>query len=59
MLRAGEQAWGKYMDFGNVRLEAFRKALRELPAANALRSGLLYTPQTARFRSQTTDPGSV
>jgi hypothetical protein len=58
-LNAGEATWGKYMDFGQVRLAAFRAALRDLPAAQTLRTGRLYTPQTVRFRSQTTDPGPV
>lgn len=53
----GADAWGRYMDFANVRLEEFRRALRELPAANTLRTGQFYTPQPAGFRRQTTDPG--
>jgi hypothetical protein len=55
----GSDAWGRYMDFANVRLDAFRKALRDLPAANALRSGQLYTAQATRLHSQMTDPGPV
>ena len=58
-LNSGEQAWGKYMDFAQVRLTAFRTALRDLPAAMTVRTGRLYTPQQARFQSQTTDPGPV
>lgn len=53
----GSDAWGRYMDFANVRLEQFRQALRALPAANTLRSGQFYAPEPARFRRQTTDPG--
>ena len=55
----GDDVWGRYMDFGNVRLRAFQQALRDLPEANRLRSGRFYVPQTARFRSQSTDPGPV
>jgi hypothetical protein len=55
----GSDTWGRYMEFANVRLEQFRKMLRDLPSANTLRSGQFYTPQPARFRSQTTDPGPV
>ena len=54
---AGDDVWGRYMEFANLRLAAFRKALRELPEANRLRTGRFYMPQQARFRSQTTDPG--
>ena len=53
----GADAWGRYMDFANVRLEEFRRALRELPAANTLRTGQFYAPQPAGFHRQTTDPG--
>ena len=55
----GDDVWGRYMDFGNVRLRAFQQALRDLPEANRLRSGRFYAPQPARFRSQSTDPGPV
>lgn len=53
----GEEVWGRYMDFANVRLEEFQASLRKLPAANTLRSSRLYTPQNTRLSSQTTDPG--
>jgi len=53
----GADAWGRYMDFANVRLEEFRRGLRELPAANTLRTGQFYAPQPAGFHRQTTDPG--
>lgn len=55
----GDNVWGMYMDFANVRLQAFRDQLRQLPAANTLRTARLYSPADARFRSQTTDPGPV
>ena len=55
----GQDAWGRYMEFANVRLEQFRHALRALPDANRLRTGRFYTPQVARLRSQTTDPGPL
>ena len=53
----GEDVWGRYMEFANVRLQQFREQLGRLPEANRLRSGRLYTPAPALFRSQTTDPG--
>ena len=53
----GNNVWGMYMDFANVRLQAFRDQLRQLPASNALRTGRLYSPAQGRLRSQTTDPG--
>lgn len=56
----GDNVWGKYMDFANVRLTEFQRMLRELlPAANTLRTGRLYSPATERIRSQTTDPGPL
>ena len=55
----GEEVWGRYMEFANVRLQQFREQLGRLPEANRLRSGRLYTPAPALFRSQTTDPGPV
>jgi len=56
----GDNVWGKYMDFANVRLTEFQRMLRDLlPAANTLRTGTLYTPAVERLRSQTTDPGPV
>jgi hypothetical protein len=55
----GEHAWGRYMDFANVRLGEFKAMLRRLPAANTLRTGRLYTPVEGRFRTQTTDPGPL
>lgn len=55
----GENVWGRYMDFANVRLAEFQQMLRELPSANQLRSGRFYAPAEARFRRETTDPGPV
>lgn len=55
----GEEAWGRYLEFGNVRLTAFREELRRLPAINRARTGRLYRPTDVRFTSQTTDPGPV
>jgi hypothetical protein len=53
----GDDVWGRYMEFGNVRLAAFKDALRRLPEANRARTARLYTPVDIRLRSQTTDPG--
>jgi hypothetical protein len=47
------------MDFAVTRLQEFHDMLRQLPAANSLRSAQLYVPAPARLRSQTTDPGPV
>jgi hypothetical protein len=55
----GNEVWGRYMDFAKVRLEEFQAALRRLPAANALRTGELYSGDDRRLRSQSTDPGPV
>jgi hypothetical protein len=55
----GDDVWGRYMEFANVRLAEFRERLRRLPEANRARSSRLYTPADARFASQTTDPGPV
>lgn len=56
----GDNVWGKYMDFANVRLAEFQRMLRDLlPAANRLRTGRFYAPAEARFRSQDTDPGPL
>jgi hypothetical protein len=56
----GDNVWGKYIDFANVRLTEFQRMLRELlPAANTLRTGTLYTPAVERLTSQATDPGPV
>jgi hypothetical protein len=55
----GDNVWGKYQEFGEQRLAQFRKMLRDLPVANTLRTGQLYTPAGGRLRSQTTDPGPV
>lgn len=55
----GDNVWGMYADFANTRLAAFRDMLRQLPAANSLRTARLYAPVDARLRSQTTDPGPV
>lgn len=53
----GEDVWGRYLQFGNVRLAAFREQLRALPEANRARTARLYTPVDARLTSQRTDPG--
>ncbi len=53
----GDDVWGRYTEFANVRLQSFREGLRRLPEANRLHSGQFYVAQPARFRSQTTDPG--
>jgi hypothetical protein len=55
----GDNVWGKYQEFGEQRLTQFRKMLRDLPVANTLRTGQLYTPAGGRLRSQTTDPGPL
>jgi hypothetical protein len=55
----GEGAWGRYEEFGRRRTEEFFERLKRLPQYSMVRSGRLYTPQDARLRSQTTDPGPV
>ena len=55
----GENTWGRYMDFANVRLREFHELLRALPARSRLQSARLYTPVDVRLRSETTDPGPV
>ncbi|MGB2695281.1 MAG: hypothetical protein WBD55_08865 [Dehalococcoidia bacterium] len=55
----GDDAWGRYMEFANVRLAAFKERLRLLPEVNRARAARLYSPAEARFASQTTDPGPV
>ncbi len=55
----GDNVWGKYMDFANVRLQEFQERLRKLPAQAQVRTARLYTPADVRLRSQTTDPGPV
>lgn len=55
----GDEVWGRYMEFANVRLAEFKERLRQLPEANRVRSVRLYQPAEARFASQTTDPGPV
>ncbi len=55
----GDDVWGRYMEFANVRLAAFREQLSRLPAANRARTSRLYRPADARFTSQSTDPGPV
>ncbi|MEX0785926.1 MAG: hypothetical protein WD939_04760 [Dehalococcoidia bacterium] len=55
----GDEVWGRYMEFANVRLAAFREQLRRLPEAGRARSSRLYVPVDARFTSQATDPGPV
>ncbi|OGO52122.1 MAG: hypothetical protein A2148_12490 [Chloroflexi bacterium RBG_16_68_14] len=53
----GDEVWGRYVEFGNVRLAAFKEQLRRLPAVNRARTARLYTPVDVRFTSQSTDPG--
>lgn len=55
----GDDVWGRYMEFANVRLAAFKERLRLLPEVNRARAARLYSPAEARFASQTTDPGPV
>ena len=55
----GDDVWGRYMEFANVRLAAFRQQLSTLPSANRARTSRLYTPADVRFSSQSTDPGPV
>ncbi|MBI4571547.1 MAG: hypothetical protein HY723_06315 [Chloroflexi bacterium] len=54
---AGDEAWGRYMQFANVRLVAFKEQLRRLPEASRARTSRLYTPAGARLTSESTDPG--
>ena len=53
----GDEVWGRYMEFGNVRLAAFKEQLRRLPEVNRAKTARLYTPVDARLTSQSTDPG--
>jgi len=55
----GDEVWGRYLEFANVRLAAFREQLRALPSAGRARTSRLYAPVDARFTSQSTDPGPV
>ncbi len=55
----GDDVWGRYMEFANVRLTAFKEQLRRLPAAKQTRTARMYRPVDARFTSQATDPGPV
>jgi len=55
----GDDVWGRYMEFANVRLAAFREQLAMLPEAKRVRTGRLYRPADTRFTSQSTDPGPV
>ena len=55
----GDDVWGRYMEFANVRLAAFREQLSRLPEANRARTSRLYRPADARFTSQSTDLGPV
>jgi len=56
---AGEAAWGQFGDLGRQKLETFRRMLRELPEANKVRSGVLFSPEVDVRTSQTSDPGPV
>ena len=53
----GDEVWGRYMEFANVRLAAFKERLRQLPEVNRAKTARLYTPVDTRFTSETTDPG--
>ncbi|MCH7718885.1 MAG: hypothetical protein IIB21_05385 [Chloroflexi bacterium] len=53
----GDDVWGRYMEFANVRLAAFKERLRQLPEVNRAKTARLYTPVDTRFTSETTDPG--
>ncbi len=56
----GQDAWGRYADFANQRLDDFHRQLRQIAEAyqNRLHSSRLYSPtQGTRLTSQTTDPG--
>lgn len=55
----GDDVWGRYMEFANLRLGNFRQQLGSLPAANRVHASRLYTPADARFTSQPTNPGPV
>jgi len=55
----GDEVWGRYMEFGNARLAAFKEQLRRLPEVNRAKTARLYTPVDARLTSQSTDPGPV
>ncbi len=55
----GDEVWGRYMEFANVRLATFNERLRGLPEVSRTRTARLYTPVDVRLRSQTTDPGPV
>jgi hypothetical protein len=55
----GDEVWGRYMEFANARLAAFREQLRRLPEAARARTSRLYSPVDARLTSQSTDPGPV
>ena len=55
----GDEVWGRYMEFGNARLAAFKEQLRRLPEVNRAKTARLYTPADARLTSQSTDPGPV
>ncbi len=55
----GDDVWGRYMEFANVRLAGFRQQLSTLPSAKRARTSRLYTPVDVRFTSQSTDPGPV
>lgn len=56
-VNVGGDAWGRYSHFGAERLAKFKQLLRDLPAESRVKSFQLYTPDDARLRSQTTDPG--
>ncbi len=55
----GDDVWGRYMEFGNLRLAAFKEQLRQLPEVSRAKTARLYTPVEARLTSQTTDPGPL
>lgn len=55
----GDDVWGRYVAQANERLRQFREMLDALPQVSRIRSSRVYTPQDARLRSQTTDPGPI
>ena len=55
----GEEAWGRYKSLADERLRTFHAMLQAMPQVSRVQSSRIYTPQDARLRSQTTDPGPM
>jgi hypothetical protein len=53
----GDEVWGRYQEFANTRLAAFREQLARLPAANRMRTGRLYAGVERGGSTQLTDAG--